>query len=502
MKYLLILAILLPNISWSSPELSRAELFLEKNDNAQAAQRLYDIINNPKYKAEHLKASYSLSKALAKMGYNQSAIYYLTVIAKLNSSSQYMDSALEALYEIGFQIGDESALTYALSKIDIKKFPSSKKDLLFYRLGEVYLEKQDFKNAIASYGRVVSTSKLYSKARYNMGLAYAESQNPRMAVKSFAQAANARRKNGVLDTQRVGALLGRARALYQMGRYDMAVKAYKTIPRDSEFWHEALFESTWAFLRSGRFRSAMSNFQSLHSKFYESHYLPESLILRAIVYLYICKYDEVDKVLKTYNTSYGKVQKQLVAYLREKRPPSEDLIQMNLMLAQIEKGEELQKLYAGIPGLALRHVSRSASFKKNYKYLKLLYNERDLNAKQNDAWKRSGLSRQMAKNLSQRISVVEKFVGTLIRKSFIQMNEELLEFSDQKEFIKVEVTTAKTEGALKQMRGTDDPSKNITAKNSRDFYISNGYEYWPFQGEYWLDEIGNYQYVGASQCTR
>lgn len=502
MKRLLILLIMIPNIAFASSEFSRAEFFLEKNDNFQAAQRFYDIINNSKYKNEHSKALYSLSKALSRIGFNQSAVYFLTSIARVNSASKYMDPALEALYEIGFQIGDESALKYSLSKIDMSKFPAGKMDLLYYRLGEVYLEKNDLNRAIASYSKITSESKLFAKSRYNMGLAYAELQNPKLSVKYFTQAVNSRRKNGVTDTQRVGALIGRARALYQLGQWDNSIATYKMIPRDSEFWHSSLFESTWAYLRSGKFRSAMSNFQSLHSKFYESYYLPESLILRSIVYLYICKYDEVDKVLNTYNEVYGRLQVQLSNYLRDKRQNREDLIQMNNMLSDISKGEELPKSYSGIPSLALRHVSRTAGFKKSYKYLKLLYEEQKLNSLQNDFWKRSGLGKLIAKNLTQRIAISEKYVSALIRKSLIEMNEELLEFSDQKEFIKVEVTTAKTEGALKKMRGTDDPSDTITAKNSRDFYIKNGYEYWPFQGEYWLDEIGNYQYVGASQCVR
>ncbi len=502
MKRLLILLFMIPNIAFASSEFSRAEFFLEKNDNFQAAQRFYDIISNSKYKNEHSKALYSLSKALSKIGFNQTAVYFLTSIARVNSSSKYMDPALEALYEIGFQIGDESALKYSLSKIDMAKFPAGKMDLLYYRLGEVYLDKNDLNRAVASYAKITSESKLFAKARYNMGMASAELQNPKLSVKYFTQAVNARRKNGVTDIQRVGAMIGRARALYQLGRWDNSIAAYKMVPRDSEFWHSSLFESTWAYLRSGKFRSAMSNFQSLHSTFYESYYLPESLILRSIVYLYICKYEEVDKVLNTYNEVYGRLQVQLANYLKDKRQNREDLIQMNNMLADISKGMEIPKSYAGIPSLALRHVSRTAGFKKSYKYLKLLYEEQKLNSVQNDFWKRSGLGKLIAKNLTQRIAISEKYVAALIRKSLIDMNEELLEFSDQKEFIKVEVTTAKTEGALKKMRGTDDPSDTITAKNSRDFYIKNGYEYWPFQGEYWLDEIGNYQYVGASQCAR
>ena len=34
----------------------------------------------------------------------------------------------------------------------------------------------------------------------------------------------------------------------------------------------------------------------------------------------------------------------------------------------------------------------------------------------------------------------------------------------------------------------------------RSFYVQNGYEYYPFQGEFWLDEIGNYHYLGKQSC--
>ena len=109
------------------------------------------------------------------------------------------------------------------------------------------------------------------------------------------------------DKARVDALMGKARIFYQKKNWDEAIEAYRTVPRDSEFWHDTIFESSWAMLRSGRFRSAMSNFQTLHSAFYENFYLPESLLLRSIVYLYICKYDEMDKTLNLFGRIYKPV---------------------------------------------------------------------------------------------------------------------------------------------------------------------------------------------------
>ena len=57
-------------------------------------------------------------------------------------------------------------------------------------------------------------------------------------------------------------------------------------------------------------------------------------------------------------------------------------------------------------------------------------------------------------------------------------------------------------GAKKEAVQKDNEEKEsrIDAKMDRSFYVKNGYEYWPFEGEYWLDEIGNYYFLGTSSC--
>lgn len=494
-----------PSKVFSSAELNRAMHYMKRKNYSLAAQRAYDIVINKRYKSEHSRALFILGKSLTKMDFNQSAVYFFLSVTRKKSSSKDIYRALENLYDISFRLGDESALKYALSKINIKKFPKSKKDLLYYRLGEVYLEKGDIKNSIASYGRVPKSSALYTKARYNRGLIYSQIGKPKIGLKNFTQAVNARRDVSSIDIQRVGSLLGRARALYQMGRWNESVKAYKKIPRNSYMWHEALFESTWSFLRSGRFRSAMSNFQSLHSKFYNSHFSPESFILRAIVYLYICKYEEVEKVLRAYNGSYGVMRKTIFSYLKSnksKRSKKNDIHQMNKMLRELQAGLSIEKNYGGLPGVVLKHISKDAPFKKYYRYLGQLYKEKELNNKKGSFWRKSALGRQINKLLDKRIRTSERLISNHVRKSLIDINRTLNELSDQTEFIKIEIAGIKTEKARKKLREIEKPENVLEKKRSRDFYIKNGYEYWPFQGEYWLDEIGNYQYVGVSQCSQ
>jgi hypothetical protein len=55
--------------------------------------------------------------------------------------------------------------------------------------------------------------------------------------------------------------------------------------------------------------------------------------------------------------------------------------------------------------------------------------------------------------------------------------------------------------SMKKKVATVDLEK-VDSNVSRDFYIQNGYRYWPTEGEYWRDEIGSYQYLGVNACEK
>ena len=67
-------------------------------------------------------------------------------------------------------------------------------------------------------------------------------------------------------------------------------------------------------------------------------------------------------------------------------------------------------------------------------------------------------------------------------------------------FIRYEMITGRKDTLKKKIAGKETESQQIDEKNDRQFYIQNGYEYYPFQGEYWLDEVGNYHFLGKQSC--
>ncbi len=499
-KFVFFILLITPLISKASVELDRGRALNDNKQYKDAAGLLYRISKNSKYQKERGKISYELGKSYKALGYNQPAVFQFINAVKSGDSYVLSDS-LRNIANISFKLGDEFSLNYALSKIKVNKFPKKDRPLLYFRFGQAYLDAGNPVKAAKSFGKIDSSNPLYSKARYFAGLAYSEAGKLEKSFRAFTQSANARADKGISDQERVAALMGRARVLYHMKRWEESLEAYRSIPRDTKYFHDMLFESSWAMLRSGKFRSALSNFQSLHSKYYDEYFFPEATLLRAIVYLYICKTDEVQKVTKTYDQTYGKIYRRLRRYLKSGASINSGYKELEQVLISVDNGNASQAINNNyrIPYLLLRHISRSSEVQKVYGYLKNIDLEKRRLA-QDPNWRRTSEGGYAYKTLNQRATKSKERLAKILRSKLILLSKELQGFEDQKELIEFELISSEKELARKTLEGRADDKEKADGGVNRVFYIQNGYEYWPFKGEYWLDEIGNYHYLGASRC--
>ena len=88
----------------------------------------------------------------------------------------------------------------------------------------------------------------------------------------------------------------------------------------------------------------------------------------------------------------------------------------------------------------------------------------------------------------------------MARAQLMNMKTELRDLKEQASFIRYEMINGKKEFLKKRIAGKDIEEAQVDEDQDRSFYIQNGYEYYPFQGEYWLDEVGNYHYLGKQNC--
>jgi tetratricopeptide (TPR) repeat protein len=471
----------------ATSQLGQALKMVQNGQYQQAVPILYNMSRKPEFAKEKMQIKFILGGALLELRLNQIAAFQLVEVIK-NGGSRYVKPAIEKLSMAADALGDDSLLNYAISKIRLEDVPENGKDLIYFRLGEVKLKNGNYGQALDLFGKVSQKSRYYFISRYNRGLALLEMKKPQEAIQLFKALIASRKNAGPTDTNRVAAQLGLARSYYQATDWENSIRAYREVPKDHFMWHDALFESSWALFRAAKFRSTLSNFQSLHSSYYQDYFIPESLLLRSIVYLYICKYDEMEKVLDLYEKTYGPVASKLNAFLNVNKDP----------LAYFSEVESSLRGKTKLPGLLSHHVLREGDVKRGFAYL------RELNDEKNrldllPAVSKSAIGVLGKKIIANRYKNARLAIGELIRTHFIIMRSELRDFYEQTGFIRYEMINGKKEQLKKKIAGKNIPTQ-IEENVDRSMYVQNGYDYWPFNGEYWLDEIGNYHYLGRQSC--
>ncbi len=473
-------------------------LQLAKNSQFEsAAGALFVLSRRPELASERAQIKYVLGLMLMEMKLNQVAAFQFVDAIRLGDS-RYRRQAIEKLSIVADTLGDDTLLNYSISKVDINTFPPQNRDMVYFRLGEARMKAGDFKGAVDNFSRVPLGSSYFNQAVFNRGLAELESNDPETAARSFRGLISARARAPVTDTNKVAGQLAYARALYQKQDWDAAIEAYAAVPRDHVLWHDALFEQSWAMLRGARFRSALSNFQSLHSSYYEDFYIPESLLLRAIVYLYICKYDEMNKVLSLFERSYGPVSGRINDFIRT-HSDSQKYFEEVDKAVEVKKTGEKEGANLRLPYIVLRFILGKGDVKRSLAYLRRVESEK-AKIESNSELRATTVGQYSLKVLNNRIKNTKMSIGDMTKAHMLNMRLELRDLYEQAGLIRYEMINGQKETIRKKITEKDLPSNQIDDKIDRRFYVDNGYEYYPFRGEYWLDEIGNYHYLGRQSC--
>ena len=489
------------------PVLAKARSLASSGQYQDASKLLFQMSRTPRFEKDSAQIKYILGLMLYEMKLYQSAAFVFYDVVRQESrsraKSRYLRQSLEKLALAADQLNSDVLLRYAIKYIKEDEFPAANREMLYYRTGEIKLQEKDFAGATREFVKVRQGSQFFYRARYKLGLALTEAGALDKALVAFEDLAQQTEPLGVTNPTRVAALLGRARVLYQKQQFGESIEAYRNIPRDTEPWHEALFESSWAMLRDGRFRSALSNFHSLHSAFYEDFYQPESLFLRAIVYLYICRYDEMDKVIGLFERIYRPVHRDVKFILETVTEPItfyKELAKVHDSFDQLKSADRSGRRGFQIPFLVARQIMKEGDVRRTFTYLGHLNAERQRLIGMPASWRSSAVGQYAKQIVEKRIQATQTFAGRQVKHHLSLISDELKDLFEQTGFLRFEMLSGKKEAIRKEIAGKGLERERVDQNANRNYYVQNGYEYWPFTGEYWLDEIGNYQYVGVKAC--
>ncbi|WP_338865953.1 tetratricopeptide repeat protein [Myxococcus stipitatus] len=445
------------------------------------------------------KAEYFLAQSLAKKGLPVSAFISYAAIVNAGPSHPSYLKGVEGLVDMQQQLDEQnlipSILNQAYSDEVRDQWVTLPKEVLArinYLVGTVSQRRMRFEEARTLLEAVPKDSRVYAKARYLLGVVLADPRFPgrpgeadtldKEALAAFNVALAGMEPQVELQATQHLALIALGRLHYRRGEYAEASAAYEQVPRYTRYWDQALFENGFARFQNEDFGGALGSLQALHAPQFAGAFQPESWILKATVYYYSCLYDEVKTTLAAFDALYGPMAKELEPFAAE----DGDLVKTYNLVASENKG---------LPRPVYLWMRNNERIREVMRVLARLDSEKRSLAV--GPWHGTPLAKQTVAALEDVRGTLLQVGGTLARSRMREAVDNLRTFSDQAEIIRVQ--TALDEKDLLQA-GVDQKALLTRQSLYRPKMPGAAWNYWKFQGEFWIDEIGYYQYTLKRGC--
>lgn len=464
-----------------------------------ATLALHDIMKDNTFPDKETKILYYMGLSLYDGGMYHSAQYYFIEVLKKGTGTPYFKYALPKLVSISKFTGDVTDLEKVVAKVPPEEFPRSARNNLYYLLGVRLYEQDKLSEAKKMLGQVSEKSDLYTRAKYLEGVINNKQGKLKSAVRSFNEVATTRseaptlQELEALDRLRDLSVLNIARIYYGITQYEQARASYAQVPRDSLYWPEAQFEAAWTSFMLTDLNQTLGQVLTVESPYYDdTEFVPEATVLKALTYFNLCEHDDVERTLLEFEQNFTPVHTELKDVLKT---------------YSTDEGRELsdqayERYFEGkgdttIPKAVFSRLLRDQELSGLVTHLELLDKEEELIAAQKSQWK-GAVGQELLKILGDSRQRLKKRAGRVLLRNMVDLTKQLGDLIGQAQIIRFEVVDARRADYTYRLQNIDmvDTSKG----QDIDFATSPRLTYWPFNGEFWKDELGWYRYTEQSKC--
>ncbi|MCY4444646.1 MAG: hypothetical protein OXC44_07605 [Proteobacteria bacterium] len=469
------------------------KLFVKKRFQA-AAPEYFKSYNFPKSGQEKTEATYGLARSLERSGLPYSASKYYSLVFLKGVNHPQFKNATTALGRIDSRVGLGRAHAIQLfsRKISPSNISGAARGFYFYYQGLEAFSKKAWQKASRSFSRINSSSTYYHKAQFHLGVISALRNNLARAIKYFqtAQAGS--------DTLAVQASLNMARSYYEKRNFRKAFQHYANVQRDNEYWLDTIFESAWAFFILKKHNNVLGNIHTIHSPFYSNRFYPESYVLQAITFLRLCRYNQVKQSQRIFRSTYKPLNVSLKRVIGEFN--SQPVEFFNLI--KTYKDGSLNRYEKAWP--IIDYLARTNVFKAAYETVRRSDQELSKLGNTPTAWRNVGLEDELADFLRKKKEAAMHTGGVNLLKIARESLSYLRDLSSQTDFIQLEMNLGKIDKLREKLKivASREQERTNFIGGLQELKIGQKLEYWPFQGEYWEDELGGYVFNVDSKCSQ
>jgi hypothetical protein len=502
---------------------AQAKALFDKERWSEAAQALHKVRagetgDDPGNKQ---LAEYFLAISLYRLKFYQASYQIFSGIADNPNHLKFKETLLW-LAKLATQLPEPADIIERVGKYndeDLARFDNEQQRDLYWQLnfmlGRYKYRNRQFEESIRLFQKVDRRSEYYVKAQFFTGVSYVQLRKAIPAVKAFQRIEKALDEGveGVEDEDRMRdlAYLSMARTYYSSSitldaetnaptvnstKLSAAVKYWNQVDQTSEYWLDALFEESWAYFMAGDYPRSLGNIHTLGAPYFPNSFYPESEVLKAIIYFTNCNYDAATTVVARFNLRYTPIKDELERILKNYKGENREDAFFKFLLDVREGKGDIPSSVRPIVEIALS----DRQLLRNIDYVKLLEEEEKRFKKSPSDFQSSGLGMEVSDALKLARDLAVRQAGELALGRYQRYVDELNEHLRNGEKILIDITAAQR-NLLDEKIQTNQVSK-AEAKIFGVVKPDEEHVIWPFNGEYWRDELGFYRQVVESACGR
>lgn len=462
-----------------------------------ASLKLYRLAESNKYPEFEAKIHYYLGGSLEKIGLLHSAqVYFQKVVKEGPGTGALFANSLAKMVSISDKTNDPIYLIRSIDKINPEDYPGKVKDDLYYYQGVRNFEKSDYKQAERNFSKLGRSNSHFVQARYYLGVIYNQQNRRKKAFKVFADIINRdfRGNPETIASIKQLAFINMARIRYGVQQYTKAAELYERLPRLANHWSTSLYEAAWAhFMSENKEYKALGHLLTIHSPFFRKVWVPEARILEALTYYRICEYEYVEEILDNFKADYGPVQEQIDVMLAPYTAGEKPLKQLYLSL--YSKGSND---YRALPQAVYARVESNRRFSGPHNRVLQIEKELRRIRQLKPQWRDSEVGKALVPMLRKQRGVYMKIAGIALANELDRVRAGLGDLMGQEALIRFEVVSG--EYRKYQTRFRNPEAADVQEGIEFDFATNPDLIYWPFNNEYWEDELGYYERVEPGDC--
>jgi hypothetical protein len=464
------------------------------------------------------KAQFFLGKSLYHLQFYQSALAVFDEVSEMGHGHLYFDQTLQWLAQLASQLPEPAGIIDKVGRFGVEQlgqFNTADNEALYnqmlYLMGRSKYNQGEFDQAIDLFKQVDSRSKYYIHARFFEGISFIRLRKAQPASRAFREILEAIEKGdveGIDDEDRMRDLawISLARVYYtaanrtnEAGERQVdgvllgnAVEAWTQIDTESEYWLDSLFEASWAFFLADEYARALGNIHTLNSPYFTGAYYPEALVLKAVVFFSNCQMENASAVVGQYHEKYDPIRMKLEEILAK----YQDNAAFFEFLKKVREGS------ADLPPEVRAIVESALSDRQvvaNLEYVALLEQEEKKLQKGAVQFRNSSLGGRILQDILVAKSFAIDQTGDLAKGRYNRLIAEMQDLANQVDTVEIEI--------LNYMRGQlsaelQDQQTIAGQSTGGRVEVDSEHVVWPFDGEYWRDELGFYRQEVTYKCGR